>query len=106
MDQTRDEFQAHQQRLMKDLQAVVDDAQALLRLAGEQATEGYAQGRARLEQSMREAQDALRGLQGSAREQAQAASRMAADYVEENPWAAVGIAAAAGALLGALMTRR
>jgi ElaB/YqjD/DUF883 family membrane-anchored ribosome-binding protein len=31
---------------------------------------------------------------------------MAGEYVEDNPWVAIGIAAAAGALLGALLSRR
>jgi ElaB/YqjD/DUF883 family membrane-anchored ribosome-binding protein len=106
MDEARTDFQAHQQRLKQDLQAVVEDAQALLRCVGEQATEGYAQSRARLEQSLQAAQDALQGLHAGAREQARVAGRMAGEYVEDNPWVAIGIAAAAGALLGALLSRR
>lgn len=106
MDAKRTEFQAHQQRLMQDLQVLVEDAQALLRCAGEQATEGYAQSRARLERSLAAAQDALHGLHDGAHRQAREAGQRAADAIGDNPWLAVGIAAAAGALLGTLLARR
>ena len=42
----------------------------------------------------------------SLRQQAQKAAGTADDYVRESPWAAVGIAALVGAVVGILATRR
>jgi ElaB/YqjD/DUF883 family membrane-anchored ribosome-binding protein len=45
-------------------------------------------------------------MQGDAVDRARDAARATDDYVHDNPWQAVGAAAAVGFVVGMLMTRR
>jgi ElaB/YqjD/DUF883 family membrane-anchored ribosome-binding protein len=45
-------------------------------------------------------------LQGDADAGAHAAARVTDDYVHDNPWQAIGVAAAVGFLAGLLIARR
>ena len=45
-------------------------------------------------------------LDSAVREQAKDAATAADDLVHENPWAAVGVAAVAGIVIGVLISRR
>ncbi len=59
-----------------------------------------------VESKLRSATDAVRGLQQDALDRAKAAGRVADDYVSDNPWQVVGVAAALGFLVGAFVGRR
>lgn len=48
----------------------------------------------------------LKAMQGSATEMGEEAVRATETYVRDNPWQAVGVAAAVGLLLGLLLSRR
>jgi ElaB/YqjD/DUF883 family membrane-anchored ribosome-binding protein len=48
----------------------------------------------------------MQEIEGEAVDQAKRAARATDDYVHDNPWQAIGIAAAVGMLLGLLMNRR
>lgn len=50
--------------------------------------------------------ETLADVQYSVRRHGRAAARATDDYVHENPWRSLGIAAAAGVLLGILISRR
>ena len=52
------------------------------------------------------AKESLASGADTLRRQAQGAATTADDYIHDNPWAAVGIAALAGAVVGILATRR
>jgi ElaB/YqjD/DUF883 family membrane-anchored ribosome-binding protein len=45
-------------------------------------------------------------MEGEAIDRAKAAARVTDDYVHDNPWRAIGAAAAAGFLIGLLVNRR
>lgn len=66
--------------------------------------------RADAEQSLAMAQEQLRSLQRAVKEGSQAAADATDEYVRENPWRAIGIAAgislAAGTFIGLALTRR
>ena len=93
-------------RLMDDLRAVIADAEELLALTKDQAGEGAARLRERVQARLLRARDRLGDLQDSALERARAAGLAADDYVHERPWQAVGIAAGVGVLIGLLIGRR
>jgi ElaB/YqjD/DUF883 family membrane-anchored ribosome-binding protein len=57
-------------------------------------------------QSLADGADALRQHAQNIRQHAQTAANTADDYVRDNPWQAVGIAALVGAVVGILATRR
>ena len=94
------------QKLVADLKVVVADAEELLRATATQAGEKVSAARERIQASLATAKvkltDAERALLDKTKETAKAAD----DYVRENPWQAVGIAAAAGLVLGVLISRR
>ncbi len=94
------------EKLMADLQAVVEDAEALLRATAGQAGEKVAAARARAEESVRAAKKRIGELEEDLIARTKEMADSADTYVRENPWQAVGIAAAAGLLLGLLMSRR
>ena len=94
------------QKLVADLKVVVADAEELLRATASQAGEKVSAARERIQASLATAKvkltDAERVLVDKTKETAKAAD----EYVHENPWQAVGIAAAAGLVLGVLISRR
>jgi ElaB/YqjD/DUF883 family membrane-anchored ribosome-binding protein len=82
-------------KLMQDLRAVVTDAEQLLKATAGQSEEEIAKLRARAEESLRAAQESLK----------QAGSELD-EQVRRHPWAAAGIAAGLGVLLGLLISRK
>jgi ElaB/YqjD/DUF883 family membrane-anchored ribosome-binding protein len=94
------------EKLMQDLKTVVNDAEELLRATASQTGERIAAAREKAEESLRIAKVRLADAQMAIAEKAKVAARATDDYVHENPWQAVGIAAVAGLVLGALISRR
>lgn len=97
---------AQTDKLMADLRLVVADAEELLRTTADQAGEGAAELRAKVQASLARARDSLLQAQDAAISKAKAAGRAADDYVHENPWRSIGIAAGFGLLVGLLIGRR
>lgn len=85
-----------------DLRALVADAETLLANAGEDADEETTKLRARLRSALEESQDLYHRARDSAREQIDVCD----NYVCSHPYHAIGIAAAAGAIVGMLAVRR
>ena len=94
------------EKLMEDLKVVVADAEELLKATANQTGERIAAARSRAEESLRAAKVRVAEAQASLVKQARVAAKTTDDYVHENPWQAVGIAAAVGLVLGALISRR
>ena len=82
-------------KLMKDLKAVVGNAEDLLKATADQGGEQIARIRARAEESVRVARARMKDVGGELDEQ-----------VRENPWTAVGIAAGIGLIVGILVGRK
>ena len=96
---------ANKDKLMGDLRVVVSDAQELLRLTADQASEDAAGVRNRLQAKLDEAKADLNHLQNAALLQAKAASHAADEFVHQNPWSSIGIAAGVGLLMGVIAAR-
>ena len=94
------------EKLIRDLQAVVEDAEALLQATAAQTGERVDGIRARARESLQQARSRLGEVKGEALEQVQEAAASADEYVRENPWQVVGVAAGVGLLLGLLISRR
>ena len=94
------------EKLVSDLQAVVQDAEELLRATAGQAGEKVTAARERAAESVRAARERIDELQEDVTERAQELADTADSYVRKNPWQAVGVAAAAGLVIGLLLTRR
>jgi ElaB/YqjD/DUF883 family membrane-anchored ribosome-binding protein len=93
-------------KLLADLQAVVADAEALLRATAGHAGEKIQEARARAEESLAAARERLVDTEDDALRQARELVSNGEEYVRQNPWAAVGIAAGVGVLVGLLLGRR
>jgi len=94
------------QKLVADLKVVVADAEELLRATASQAGEKVSAARERIQASLATAKVKLTEAERALLEKSKLAARATDDYVHENPWQAVGIAAAAGLVLGVLISRR
>lgn len=81
--------------MMNDLKAVIADAEELLRATADQAGPRIEEVRARAEESLR-----------AAREHLSSAGAELDTQVRANPWAAVGIAAGVGLIIGILLSRK
>lgn len=106
MDTTTESGGVGKDKLMADLKAVVEDAEELLKATASQTGERVTRARAKAEESLNLAKVRLADAQSATIAQAKVAAKVTDDYVHENPWQAVGVAAVAGLLLGALISRR
>ena len=94
------------EKLVADLKVVVADAEELLRATASQAGEKVSAARERIQASLATAKVKLGDAEQVLREKTKLAARATDDYVHDNPWQAVGIAAMAGLVLGILISRR
>jgi ElaB/YqjD/DUF883 family membrane-anchored ribosome-binding protein len=93
-------------KLVADIKTVVADAESLLTQAKSTGAEGYAAVRAELEDRLANTVVRLQEVQEELRFRARYAARVADEYVHENPWKSIGVVAAAGVLVGLLLSRR
>jgi ElaB/YqjD/DUF883 family membrane-anchored ribosome-binding protein len=93
-------------QLLADLKTVMNDAEALLRATSTQTGEKIQEVRARAEESLRQAKARLSSIEDEALRRAREVADATDEYVRENPWQSVGIAAGVGLLLGLLLARR
>jgi ElaB/YqjD/DUF883 family membrane-anchored ribosome-binding protein len=96
----------HKEKLMSDLRVVIADAEELLRMTADQAGEAAIDIRSRIQARMTQAKADLLLLQEAAVAKAKAAGYATDEFVHENPWKSIGIAAGVGMLLGLLVGRR
>ena len=94
------------ERLIDDLHAVVEDAEALLKVTSVEGGETIADLRSRVEKSLRQARKHIERAQADSKERARQVTETAESRVREKPWQSVGIAAGLGLLLGLLISRR
>ena len=93
-------------QLLADLKTVMNDAEALLRATSTQTGEKIQEVRARAEESLRQAKARLMTIEDEALRRAREVADATDEYVRENPWQSVGIAAGVGLLVGLLLARR
>ena len=93
-------------KLMEDLRLVVTDAEELLRATAGQAGEKVGAARARAEQSIDAAKTRIAQAGYAAAAQTREAAKATDTYVHDNPWTAIGVAAAVGIVIGVLLTRK
>ena len=92
--------------LLDDFTTMLTEAEDLLKRAGNETGERAKDLRAQVEAKLLSAKLQLQELEGEAMDRAKAAARVTDDYVHDNPWGAIGVAAAAGFLIGLMINRR
>ncbi len=98
--------EASTDKLMTDLRAVLEDAEALLSATAGQAGERIQKARERATETVRVARERLADTQEEVIKRARAAAKETDTYVHDNPWQAVGIAAGVAFIIGVLVSRR
>jgi ElaB/YqjD/DUF883 family membrane-anchored ribosome-binding protein len=93
-------------QLVSDLKRVMSDAEQLLHATAGQASTEIAGLRARIQETLASARVNLADAQAVVVDKAKEAGRVADDYVHDNPWKAVGVAAGVGLIVGLLIGRR
>lgn len=106
MNQTVDEFNRAKIRMTGDIKSVIADGEDLLKAAADVSGEGFALARQKFEKKLGSAKARLADTSQAAVEKTKETAAVANRYVHDNPWPAIGIAAAAGLLIGFLATRR
>ena len=91
---------------MEDLRLVMSDAVELLRATVNQAGEGAAAARARIQDSLQTVKARMATAEDAAIERTHQAVKEAEQYVHDNPWQAIGISACAGLIVGMLIAKR
>jgi ElaB/YqjD/DUF883 family membrane-anchored ribosome-binding protein len=91
--------------LVNDLKRVVSDADDLLQEVAHSTAEEFAVARAKVEAKLGEAKVRLDDARIAVTQKARVAADATQEYVKENPWTVVGVAAAA-ALIAAFFLRR
>lgn len=93
-------------QLVEDLKTVMRDAEALIKATSAQTGEKIQEVRARAEESLRQAKVRLSEVEQEALKRARELAGATEDYVRQNPWQSVGMAAGIGLLVGLLLSRR
>jgi ElaB/YqjD/DUF883 family membrane-anchored ribosome-binding protein len=93
-------------QLVADLKTVMEDAEALLKATSTLTGEKIQEVRARAEESLRNAKVRLGEVEEEAMRRAREVADATDEYVRENPWQSVGIAAGIGLVVGLLLARR
>lgn len=93
-------------QIVDEFSTVLNEAEDLLRKAGQESGDKARDLRAQVEKKLLTAKLRLQEIEGQALDQAKAAARYTDDLVHDHPWQAIGIAAAIGLLAGLLMNRR
>jgi ElaB/YqjD/DUF883 family membrane-anchored ribosome-binding protein len=93
-------------KLLDDLRVVASDVEELLRATANQTGDRINEARARAEESLRAARARLEETGDEVAARTREAARAAEEYVHDNPWQSIGIAAGVGFLLGYLIGRR
>lgn len=93
-------------KLVQDLKVVVSDAEELLRATASQAGEKVAAVREKVQESLHRAKIKLAEAEEVLIDKGKQAARVTDEYVHDNPWKSVGIAAGIGFVIGLLIGRR
>lgn len=93
-------------KLMQDLKIVISDAEELLRATASQAGEKATAAREKVQDSLHRAKVKLAEVEDIMIDKGKQAARATDEYVHDNPWRAVGIAAGIGLVIGLLIGRR
>ena len=97
---------AQTNQLGRDVQNVVTEAQDLLKTVKDEGSSKLDDVKSKLGVQYDVAREKFGELQSTVQDGAKVAMTTTDDYVRSNPWRAVGIAAAVGALVGFFASRR
>lgn len=98
--------QASKEKLIADFKVVIADTEELLRATAGQAGDKVSELRVKAQDHLANAKVKLAEAETALLDTAKQVGRVADDYVHDNPWSSVGMAAGVGFLIGLLVGRR
>lgn len=102
--------QTMKKKLLADFNAVMSEADQLLQLVTEEGGDKANAFRGKVERNLNSAKQKLLDLEDAVMEKTRATAHATDEYVHENPWqtvaVAAGVSAAIGAVIGMLLSRR
>ncbi len=93
-------------KLISDLKLVIADSEELLRATAGQAGDKVAEIRTKATDRIANLKAQLLGAEAAMVEKAKQVGRVTDDYVHDNPWRSIGVAAGVGFIVGLLIGRR
>jgi ElaB/YqjD/DUF883 family membrane-anchored ribosome-binding protein len=93
-------------RLIADMKVVVSDAEELLRATASQAGDKVVELRGKIQDNLAKAKASLTEAQAAMVDKAKEVGHATDEYVKDNPWKSVGVAAGIGFIVGLLIGRR
>ncbi len=102
----KSDIQVSREKLMADFNAVVADAEQLLKSVASEGGDKAQALRSKAEENLKVAKARLLEIEGQLEVKAKEAAKLTEGYVQEHPWQTLGIAAAIGVLVGLLLNRR
>lgn len=93
-------------KLISDLKLVIADSEELLRATAGQAGDKVAEIRTKAADRIASLKTQLSNAEAAVVEKAKQVGRATDDYVHDNPWRSIGVAAGIGFIVGLLIGRR
>ena len=100
MNRAVNAFDLAKGRMAGDFRTMINDSEDLLKAAASVSGEGFALARTKFEEKLKRAKATLADASQPVFERARETAAVTNEYVHGNPWTAVGIAVAAGVLIG------
>lgn len=94
------------EKLISDFKVVVADAEELLRATANTAGDKATELRGKIQIRLADAKLRLAEAEAALVDRAKQVGRVTDDYVHDNPWRSVGVAAGMGFIIGLLIGRR
>ena len=101
-----DELRSTRDDLVGEFRNLIAEGESLLRATSNLSGDALTKAREQFRDKLATARSRATEYSAMARARGREAAVMADDYVHDNPWAAIGVAAGVGFIVGALMTRR
>lgn len=95
--------EAMKHKLLAEFNAVVTEAEHLLKFVTDEGGDKASALRAKMEKKLNAAKERLRSLEDTVVDKSRAAARATDEYVHENPWQGIGVAASVGVVLGVVI---
>ncbi|MCE1171022.1 DUF883 family protein [Azovibrio restrictus] len=106
MSQINTASTASKEKLVADMKVVIADAEEILKSTADVAGEKMASIRGKIEARLKDAKVRLEDAEAALVDKTKACARATDDFVHDQPWKAVGVAAVVGLALGVLIGRR
>ena len=103
IDRWESRGQGYKDRILSELKSLVSDAERLFRNAADTSSDGLASVRSQLDRRLEQTRDQVDRARRIVNQNAQRSTAAARGYVRENPLRSVGVATAAGVLVGLLV---